>query len=97
MRALLPRGNEIEGASSDVVRSLLWTSIMSHSPSFDRPFDPEDPKPDRGHTDDDDRIDELDERVERDLFDSPSDSWRELEDLEQLMELDDEEPTGKLL
>jgi hypothetical protein len=96
MRALSPRGIEIDGASSDVVRSLLLRSIMSHSPSFERPFDPEDPKPDRGYTDDDDQHDDLDERVERDLFDSPSDSWRELEDLEQLMEID-EEPTGKLL
>jgi hypothetical protein len=56
-------------------------------------FDPEDPKSD-DDLHDDGRDDELDERNERDLFDSPSDSWRELEDLETLMELD-EEPTGR--
>jgi hypothetical protein len=96
MRALSPRGIEIDGASSDLVRSLLLIRIMSPPPSFERPFDPEDPKPDRGYTDDDERAGELDEQVERDLFDSASDSWRELEDLEALMEID-EEPTGKLL
>ncbi len=57
------------------------------------PFDPEDPKSEES-PDDDGRIDELDDQRERDLFDSPSDSWRELEDLEVLMELD-EEPTGR--
>jgi hypothetical protein len=57
------------------------------------PFDPEDPKSEE-RDDDADRRDELDERSQRDLFDSPSDSWRELEDLELLMELD-EEPTGR--
>lgn len=66
---------------------------MSPSPAFDAPFDPEDPKSNDDRLDDE-RMDELDDRRERDLFDSPSDSWRELEDLETLMELD-EEPTGR--
>lgn len=60
--------------------------------SLDTPSDPEDPK--SKSTYDDDRHEELDEPSERELFDSPSDSWRELEDLEELMELD-EEPTGR--
>jgi hypothetical protein len=57
------------------------------------PFDPDDPKHDDDRADHG-RIEELDEPHERDIFDSPSDSWRELEDLEALMELD-EEPTGR--
>lgn len=65
---------------------------MPSTPAFDTRFDPEDPKSDDAAPED--RRDELDERSERDLFDSPSDSWRELEDLEMLMELDDE-PTGR--
>lgn len=75
---------------------MLVASSMPHTPTRDIGFDPEDPKPDRGLSDDDDRLDELDEHHERDLFDSPSDSWREIEDLEALMELD-EEATGKSL
>ena len=67
---------------------------MPPSPAFDRPFDPEDPKAEGDDFfDDDARRDELDEHSEVDLFDSPSDSWRELEDLEALME--DDEPTGR--
>ena len=65
---------------------------MQPSSAFEQ-FDPEDPKS-NNDIHDDGRDDELDERSERDLFDSPSDSWRELEDLEMLMELD-EEPTGR--
>ena len=67
---------------------------MPHSPtSFDTQFDPEDPKSESAY--DGERTDELDERSQRDLFDSPSDSWRELEDLEVLMEIEDE-PTARV-
>ncbi|HUQ04128.1 MAG TPA: hypothetical protein VM261_16630 [Kofleriaceae bacterium] len=66
---------------------------MPTTTAFASPFDPEDPKSEDDRHDDA-RDDELDEHRERDLFDSPSDSWRELEDLELLMELD-EEPTGR--
>lgn len=59
---------------------------------MDAPSDPEDHKSHSMY--DEDRAEELDEHPERDLFDSPSDSWRELEDLEALMELE-EEPTGR--
>lgn len=69
------------------------TRDMLTSPTSSGHFDPEDPKSDDGKLDED-RLDELDEPHERDIFDSPSDSWRELEHLEVLMELD-EEPTGR--
>lgn len=67
--------------------------LHRHMPPSPAQFDPEDPKADDEHYDEV-RDDDLDERQERDLFDSPSDSWRELEDLEALLELD-EEPTGR--
>ena len=68
---------------------------MPNSPAaLDTQFDPEDPKSEGPP--DDDRADELDETNHRDLFDSPGDSWREVEDLEVLMEIEDE-PTGPFL
>ncbi len=65
---------------------------MFSPPSSASQLDPEAPASDDDAGDE--RRDDLDERSERDIFDSPYDSWRELEDLELLMELE-EEPTGR--
>jgi hypothetical protein len=57
--------------------------------SSNTPFDREDPKSyDDGP--DDDEVDLLDPSTRRDLFDSPADSWRDLEIREALDELDPE-------